>query len=114
MSNGRAHEAGVTKPLSEVNGGLRVEVVAYVSNGRRSQRLAELGLTPGTTIRILRAAGSQPLLICVRGTHLAIDRKTAESITVRVLHGHRRRGRGLRGWRRHLHRRQNRHDRESL
>jgi hypothetical protein len=33
----------------------------------------------------LRQAKSQPLLVYVRGTHLAIDRKTAESLHVRVL-----------------------------
>lgn len=105
MPKGNLHEPGEIKRLSDVGDEWHVEVVAYVSNGRRSHRMAELGLTPGTPFRILRAASTQPLLICVRGTHLAIDRKTAESITVRILHPHRRRVRGLRGWRRYKHRR---------
>lgn len=80
--------------LGEVQEGSTVEVVAFLANGRRPQRLAELGLTPGTSVRILRSAKSQPLLVSVRGTHLAIDRSTAALVRVRVLHTARRR----RGW----------------
>jgi Fe2+ transport system protein FeoA len=72
-------------PLCEVPKGWRVEVVSYQFNGRRAQRLAEMGLTPGTPIRVLGSARNQPLLVCVRGTHLAIDRQTAESLTVRII-----------------------------
>jgi Fe2+ transport system protein FeoA len=86
--------------LSEAQAGWRVEVVGYLSNGKRSQRLAELGLTPGTPVYILRCARSQPILVCVRGTHLAIDRKTAACMRVRIIRRRRRHGRGPRGWRR--------------
>lgn len=96
-------ERGTVLPLNQVHDDWKVEVVAYLSSGRGSRRLAELGLTPGTPIRILRSKQSQPLLICVRGTHLAVDLKTAASLSVRVLHGERRKGRGLRGRGRRRH-----------
>ncbi len=93
--------------LSEVQEGNRVEVVSLLSNGRQAQRLAELGLTPGTPVRILQSAKSQPILIWVRGTHLAIDRNTASLVRVHVLHTARHRRewgrwqtRGRKGWRR--------------
>lgn len=101
MSDGRTSSMsafGTILPLNEVCGGWKVEVVAYRSKDRGSQRLVELGLTPGTPIRIIRCSQSQPLLVCVRGTHLAIDQSTAASLSVRVIHGERRRGGALRGW----------------
>lgn len=98
MSDQRVDVDGYILPLNEVHEGWEVEVKAYRSNGRKAQRLAELGLTPGTLVRILRQAHSQPLLICVRGTHLAIDRKTAESLYVRVLDKTHRSKHGRRGW----------------
>ena len=71
--------------LSDVVEGCKVEIHAYHTNGRQAQRLAELGLTPGTAVRVLQCARNQPLLVCVRGTHLAIDRRTAETLGVRVV-----------------------------
>jgi Fe2+ transport system protein FeoA len=75
-----------TLALSEVSEGAQVEIVAYRSNGRLAQRLAELGLTPGTLVCVLRCSKSQPLLIRVRGTRLAIDRNSAESLRVRQVY----------------------------
>jgi Fe2+ transport system protein FeoA len=91
--------------LNEVEQGWKVEVVAYRSNGRRTQRLAELGFTPGTPVRILQRARYQPMLVCVRGTRLAIDQETAASLFVRVLQKSVRAVRGGRGWKRHFRRR---------
>jgi Fe2+ transport system protein FeoA len=107
LSDQRIDTHGHILPLNEVREGWKVEVVAYRSRGRRSQRLVELGLTPGTSVRILRRAQSQPLLVCVRGTHLAIDQDTAESLTVRVLHTSNRGKRRWRGWRKRMSRRRN-------
>ncbi len=72
--------------LSEVSEGSKVEIVAYRSNGRLAQRLAELGLTPGTLVWVLQCSKSQPLLVRVRGTRLAIDRNSAESLRVRQIY----------------------------
>jgi Fe2+ transport system protein FeoA len=74
----------VTFPLSLVTSGQRVILVGYEENGRSSQRLAELGLTPETVIRVLQAVPGQPLVLNARGYKLAIDRRTAERIRVRV------------------------------
>ena len=65
--------------------GVTVEVVEYLGCRRRSQRLAELGMTPGTRLEILRTAPGQPLLLRVRGSLLAIDRRSARDVIVRPL-----------------------------
>jgi Fe2+ transport system protein FeoA len=77
----------ITFPLSLVTSGQRVVLVGYEGNGRSNQRLAELGLTPETEIRVLQAVPGQPLVLKARGYRLAIDRKTAEKIRVRVCGG---------------------------
>lgn len=94
-------------PLSETGDGWRVEIVSYRINGRQAGRLAELGLTPGTPVRILRNAQGQPLLVYVRETHLAIDRETARMLNVRLLDRPERDGHRRRDWRKRVNRRGN-------
>ena len=102
LSDQQVAAQGYVVPLVEVGEGWKVEIEAYRSNGRQAQRLAELGLTKGTHVRILRQSKSQPILICVRGTHLAIDRQTAGSLRVRVLRKPNHHKLGRRGWGRRL------------
>jgi len=91
-----------TRPLPSVEPGMVVELVAIQGNGPAALRLAELGLNPHTSITILKSAPGQPLILGVRGTHLAIDRSVAECLQVRVLGEARRKAWG-RGWRRRWH-----------
>lgn len=74
----------ITFPLSLVSSGQRVVLVGYERNGRSTQRLAELGLTPETEIQVLQAIPGQPIVLCARGCKLAVDRRTAEKIRVRL------------------------------
>jgi ferrous iron transport protein A len=47
------------------------------------ERLAELGLTPGQTVRLLRRAPlGDPLEVLVRGYRLALRRDEAEAVEV--------------------------------
>lgn len=53
------------------------------------ERLAELGLTPGQTVRLLRRAPlGDPLEVLVRGYRLAIRREEAEAIEVEIGRAH--------------------------
>ncbi len=46
-----------------------------------SQRLADLGLTPGTELTLVRAhPGSGPVELLVRQTSIAVDRGIADQI----------------------------------
>lgn len=61
-------------------------VISYIGGGRgASQRLADLGLTPRTEVTVVKSALFRgPLMICVRGTTLAIGRGVATRIFVKA------------------------------
>lgn len=60
--------------------------IAFVRGNRKiAQRLADLGLTPETSVRMLKTAPlNGPIEIAVRGSKLAIGREIAENILVHV------------------------------
>jgi Fe2+ transport system protein FeoA len=52
---------------------------------RFAKRLADLGLTPGTNVTVVKSAPfNGPLEVCVRGSRLAIGRGMASRILVDV------------------------------
>ena len=71
--------------LANLPAGFEVEVVDFLGCRRRAQRLAELGMTPGTQLAIVRTSPGQPLLLRVRGALLALDRHSARDVIVRPL-----------------------------
>jgi DtxR family Mn-dependent transcriptional regulator len=60
--------------------------IAFIRGGRKViQRLADLGLTPGTTVAMQRAAPFKgPVEIVVRGSSLAVGRGIAEKIFIEL------------------------------
>ena len=68
--------------LVDVPAGYEVEVQDFLGCRRRAQRLAELGMTPGTQLFIVRTSPGQPILLRVRGALLAIDRRSAREVIV--------------------------------
>lgn len=121
----------MTEPfqLDQIRAGAVVRLLGFARCRRRGLRLAELGLTPGTQVEVLRASPGQPLLLRVRGAQLAIDRKTARKICVELISGehagqpngrrwNQKRGSrhgGLgRGWRRRLRQRRAGNDQEEV
>jgi Fe2+ transport system protein FeoA len=46
------------------------------------RRLADMGLTPGETLRIVQGGSSGPLLVAVRDSRLALGRGMAHKIMV--------------------------------
>lgn len=58
--------------------------VVSIASGHASERLFDLGLTPGTLIRLVRSAPfGGPIEIEVRGSTLAIGREIAKQVLVR-------------------------------
>ena len=47
-----------------------------------TSRLTSLGLTPGVLLKVLQNYGRGPIIINVRGTHVALGRGEAEKILV--------------------------------
>lgn len=73
--------------LDQVRSGGVAKLVGFARCRRRGLRLAELGLTPGTSVEVLQASPGQPMMLRVRGTQLAIDRQTARRICVELISG---------------------------
>lgn len=72
-----------TIPLSQVPAGSEVKVHAFGINCPDAQRLREMGLLPGTLIKVIRWAPlGDPLEIKLRGYHLSLRRQQADHIEV--------------------------------
>lgn len=52
-------------------------------------RLASLGFTPGTPLRVIQNFGHGPLIVCVRDTRVALGRGEAEKVWVERVTGER-------------------------
>ena len=63
--------------------GQRGTINQLLGEGEITQRLLEMGLTPGTEIQIVRFAPlGDPIDIKIRGYHLSVRRQEAEVILV--------------------------------
>jgi len=72
-------------PLSMAKEGSLVRVVNVISGRGLMLRLAELGITPGSIIRVIKVFGSGPILLDVRGSRIALGRGMAMKIIVEVI-----------------------------
>jgi len=72
-------------PITELKP-LQKARISFIRGGRKViQRLADLGLTPGTTVSLQRAAPFKgPVEIVVRGSSLAVGRGIAEKIFIEL------------------------------
>ena len=71
--------------LKDMRTGQRGIVTDLGLEGRESLRLMEMGLLPGTPIRFVRRAPlGGPLEVEMRGFHLSLRAKEAESISVSI------------------------------
>lgn len=69
--------------FSELQIGEECRVVGFSGEGASVRRLMEMGIIPGVTLRLVKAAPlGDPIEIEARGYHLAIRRKDAELIEV--------------------------------
>ncbi len=75
-------------------------MVGFGRHCRRSRRLAELGINPGTEITVIQSDPGQPLLLRVRGSQLAVDRRVAHQLFVTPLEPMPEFVNWRRGWRR--------------
>jgi len=73
-----------TLPLALAGEGSRVRMVGVSGAQRIAHRLAELGLTPGAALKVLRDHGGT-LLIAVGDTRLALGAGIAHSVLVSAL-----------------------------
>jgi len=69
--------------LTSVPIGKQAKVVKVIGNSRISRRLMEMGVIPGVSLEVLKAAPfGDPIEVRVRGYNLAMRRSEADSIEV--------------------------------
>jgi Fur family ferric uptake transcriptional regulator len=69
-------------PLSLVLAGEQVVIARLVGWRQIQQRLADMGLTPGTTIEVIKASGPGPIIVAFRGSRLALGRGLSQKVLV--------------------------------
>lgn len=71
-------------PLDQLANGQAGVVHRVLLDGRTKRRLIEMGVTPGTTVRVIkRAPLGDPIEVVLRGYSLTLRRDDANKITVR-------------------------------
>ncbi|NTV62559.1 MAG: ferrous iron transport protein A [Oscillochloris sp.] len=73
-----------TLPLAMAGEGARVRMIGMSGTQRVAHRLAELGLTTGAAMKVLRDNGGT-LLIAVGDTRLALGSSVAHTVLVSLL-----------------------------
>lgn len=79
MSDSLTH---YNKRLSDVSQGEHVILSTIRVGLELTSRLTSLGLTPGVSLQMLQNHGRGPIIINVRGTHVALGRGEADKILV--------------------------------
>jgi Fe2+ transport system protein FeoA len=69
-------------PLAMASPGEEVRVVDIRAGRGLRQRLADMGLTPGTVLKVLSSRGSGPTLIECRGSRLVLGFGVAQKVMV--------------------------------
>ena len=72
--------------LSRLKIGQTAQIVEFQDESHISQRLQEMGVTPGESVKVIRFAPlGDPIEIEVRGYRLSLRRQEADVILVRLL-----------------------------
>ena len=69
-------------PLAMVGDGEVVTVVGVNAGRGLTKRLADMGLVPGTKLRIVNSQMSGPIMVEVRGSRLVLGRGVAQKVMV--------------------------------
>lgn len=72
--------------LSRLKIGQKAQIVEFQDESHISQRLQEMGVTPGESVKVIRFAPlGDPIEIEVRGYRLSLRRQEADVILVKLL-----------------------------
>ena len=69
-------------PLAMVKPGEVANVVSIRAGRGLSQRLADMGLVPGTSLKVINSQMPGPIIVEVRGSRLVLGRGIAHKIMV--------------------------------
>jgi ferrous iron transport protein A len=76
--------ANTSVPLTMVGHGESAILVTIQASGGLTRRLTDMGLVPGTTLRVINSHMSGPVLIDVKGYRLALGHGIAQKIMVDI------------------------------
>lgn len=68
--------------LSEIAAGKEATLIGVRVGRELTSRFSSLGLTPGVVVQVLQNHGRGPIIINVRGTHVALGRGEADRLMV--------------------------------
>jgi len=68
--------------LAEIKTGMVVTLQTIKVGNELTSRMTSLGLTPGASIEVLQNFGRGPIIVNVRGTHVALGRGEARRLIV--------------------------------
>ena len=71
-------------PLAMVSPGETVTVVDVRAGRGLQRRLADMGLVPGTTLKVINGHAPGPIIIDLRGSRLVLGHGMAQKIMVKV------------------------------
>lgn len=71
-------------PLSFVLSGEEVVIDRLIGGRAAQQRLADMGLTPGTSVEVIKASGPGPIIVAFRGSRLALGHGLSHKVLVSV------------------------------
>ena len=69
-------------PLTIIQAGRRVRLVAVNAGQGLEGRLSAMGLVPGVEIEVIRNTFRGPFLVAVKGTRIMLGREMAQKILV--------------------------------
>jgi len=71
-------------PLAMVRPGEVVKVAGIRAGWGLTRRLADMGLVPGTAVRVINSQMSGPIIIDIRGSRLVLGHGMAQKIMVEM------------------------------
>jgi len=74
-------------PLSLVLAGEEVVIDRLAGGSQVQQRLADMGLTPGTAIEVVKSSGPGPIIVAFRGSRIALGHGLSNKVLVSANHG---------------------------
>jgi ferrous iron transport protein A len=77
---------GAIKGFADLKKGMRARVVTVVRESEETIRLQEMGLTPGTTFRVVKVAPfGDPIEIELRGYRLCLRKRETDCFEIELL-----------------------------
>ena len=75
--------ANKSMPLTMARSGAKVTIVDVLAGQGLKKRLADMGLLPGTKIRVVNSQMPGPVIMEIKGSKVALGRGAAHRVTVK-------------------------------